>query len=292
VLQAILTWVVERLIARAKRNPYFHLAGYMNRWWLIPYNRFTPAVRVHEILRSDDDRAFHDHPWAYLTMILKGGYWEVTPVFESGIYKGDKRTWYGPGSVLFRRATNWHRLELPEGQTATTLFTTFKYQQRWGFMPQPERNKVDYREYLDPSQVNPGDSAAVFDKRPRGVPEADAPQALEDLALLVKLCDRMADEGAGSMYHADTLAQRNAVVRRLRAHLSTRGVAIVTAGVTGADRAQRLKVLYAAMDYATQCAMHPHAAGGEVAEKDEAFDKLRGLLDLLPPDGVGGKHGD
>jgi hypothetical protein len=45
---------------------------------------------------------------------------------------------------------------------------------------------------------------------------ADPTQALEDLALLVQLCDRMADEGAGSMYHPDTLAQRNAVVRRLR----------------------------------------------------------------------------
>lgn len=49
---------------------------------------------------------------------------------------------------------------------------------------------------------------------------ADTQQALEDLALLVKLCDRMADEGEGSMYHADTLAQRNAVVRRLRDHIS------------------------------------------------------------------------
>lgn len=49
---------------------------------------------------------------------------------------------------------------------------------------------------------------------------ADAKQALEDLALLVRLCDRMADESEGSMYHADTLAQRNAVVRRLRDHIS------------------------------------------------------------------------
>lgn len=45
---------------------------------------------------------------------------------------------------------------------------------------------------------------------------ADAKQALDDLALLVELSDRMADEGSGSMHHPDTLAQRNAVVRRLR----------------------------------------------------------------------------
>jgi hypothetical protein len=57
---------------------------------------------------------------------------------------------------------------------------------------------------------------------------AEAKQAMEDLALLVKLCDRMADEGGASMYHADTLAQRNAVVRRLREFIDrTAGVSVV-----------------------------------------------------------------
>jgi hypothetical protein len=57
---------------------------------------------------------------------------------------------------------------------------------------------------------------------------ADHKQALEDLALLVRLSDRMAAEGGGSMYHADTLAQRNAVVRRLREFIeqSARGVSV------------------------------------------------------------------
>lgn len=157
--------IADWLIARAKRTPYFHLQGYMNRWWLLPYATWRPAVRVHEILRSDDDGAFHDHPWCYLTVVLKGGYFEVKPVFEDGIYKHDARKWYGPGSVLFRRARSWHRLELPApNQPATTLFVTFKYQQAWGFMPQPEKNKVHYKDYLQPEMVNPNDSASVFEK--------------------------------------------------------------------------------------------------------------------------------
>lgn len=60
-----------------------------------------------------------------------------------------------------------------------------------------------------------------------GLPTNDSPAAgnsLEDLALLIQLCDRLADEGESSMYHADTLAQRNAVVRRLRELLSAPGV--------------------------------------------------------------------
>jgi len=29
--------LVDWLIERAKRTPYWHLDGYMNRWWLVPY---------------------------------------------------------------------------------------------------------------------------------------------------------------------------------------------------------------------------------------------------------------
>ena len=29
--------MVSWLIRRAQRTPYFHLAGYMERWWLVPY---------------------------------------------------------------------------------------------------------------------------------------------------------------------------------------------------------------------------------------------------------------
>lgn len=50
-------------------------------------------------------------------------------------------------------------------------------------------------------------------------------QALADLVLLVEITDRMADEGGASMYHADTLAQRNAVIRRLHRHIEQAGAA-------------------------------------------------------------------
>lgn len=166
--------IANALIARAARTPYFHLDGYMHRWWLVPFIKHGSqshqgtgpvgwnrpiakllqavgvAARVHEILRSDNDRAFHDHPWNYLTVILRGGYFEVRPVFNaSGIYQGEERTWHGPGAVLYRPANSWHRLEIPTGKTATTLFITTKYRQKWGFMPEPARNKVAYDVYLN-----------------------------------------------------------------------------------------------------------------------------------------------
>jgi hypothetical protein len=163
---------IDALITRAQQTPYFHLDGYMERYWLVPYSdrkldygcgplsikKQLPgrllqltgcAERIHHILRSDDDRAFHDHPWWYVTIILRGGYFEVRRVYdESGLYVGDSRTWYGPGSILFRGSKSLHRLELPKGRTCWTLFITGPKQQHWGFFPNPV-NKIYYREYLD-----------------------------------------------------------------------------------------------------------------------------------------------
>ena len=145
--RAVSARLVDRLIARAMRTPYYHIGDYMERYWLVSYNRFGIACRVHHILRSDDARAFHDHPWRYLTVVLRGGYTEVRPVFDrSGLYAGETRRWYGPGSVMLRGAKTWHRLELAPGRTAWTLFVTGRKRQTWGFLVHP-RAKIESREY-------------------------------------------------------------------------------------------------------------------------------------------------
>lgn len=162
---------VEKLIARAKRTPYFHLPGYMERYWLLPYKKFREkrwqrilfgpiAARIHHILRSDDDRAFHSHPWDYATLILRGGYWEIKPIFDAGgFYKGETRKWYGAGSIRFAKSRTLHRLEVPEGMSAWTLFVTFRYKHNWGFM-RDVRNMVPYKEYLGIAEdAVTGDSA-------------------------------------------------------------------------------------------------------------------------------------
>lgn len=97
----------DRLIARVTRRAPDFVIGkpgspYIRRWWVIPRNRFF-NIYLHEVLRDDDDRALHDHPWANCSIVLRGGYYEVTP-------RG--RFWRNPGSVTFRRPRAAHRLEL------------------------------------------------------------------------------------------------------------------------------------------------------------------------------------
>jgi hypothetical protein len=58
----------------------------MERWHIIPRNRLF-NIYLHHFLKSDYDRALHDHPWASLSIILKGEYTEHTPKAKPKVYR-------------------------------------------------------------------------------------------------------------------------------------------------------------------------------------------------------------
>jgi hypothetical protein len=99
------------------------------------------GVKLHHILLSDEDRDCHDHPWSFLSVILRGGYWEVTPeggqpreiIEGKAITRYNDAKWYGAGSVLWRPAPWVHRLILPEGRDAWSLVFTGPRRREWGF---------------------------------------------------------------------------------------------------------------------------------------------------------------
>jgi hypothetical protein len=143
-IPAVTTW----LIRRAQRTPYFHLDGYMERWWLLnPYNRdthkckhawFPWSIRIHHILREDYDRALHDHPWNARTFILHGWYREVR---EDG--------------ALIRRCAGdtarlnfgeFHQIREVSDGGVWTMFITSRFQGTWGF--KVDGVKVPFWEYL------------------------------------------------------------------------------------------------------------------------------------------------
>ena len=50
--------------------------NYLVRWsWRLPL--FGWSIKVHHIIRPDDDRCDHTHPWAFIRIILSGGYTET-----------------------------------------------------------------------------------------------------------------------------------------------------------------------------------------------------------------------
>lgn len=114
--------------------PNKDVPAYMHRWWRIARNAFF-NIYYHIVLRSDDDRALHDHPWWNFSIVLEGGYYEHT-IEEGGVHR---KVWYGAGSVRFRRAGTFaHRLELADDgyggeMPVTTIFITGPVLRRWGF---------------------------------------------------------------------------------------------------------------------------------------------------------------
>lgn len=123
------------------REPNFIIrrteADYMRRWWVVPRN-YMLNIYLHEILLSDDDRALHDHPWDNTSLIIAGHYDEMTP---DGIYRRV------PGDVIHRKATDAHRLIVPEGERVISLFQTGPMIREWGFhCPQGWRRWQDFVE--------------------------------------------------------------------------------------------------------------------------------------------------
>ena len=122
---------------------------YLERYYVFLKDRkhFPFNVFIHKFLKSDPDDV-HDHPWPYFTLILRGGYYEWTPVFNSvGEKIGEKQHWRGPGHFRFCRSTSYHRIELKPGVTAWTMFMPGPQIRDWGFLV---KNKwVQHEQYLD-----------------------------------------------------------------------------------------------------------------------------------------------
>lgn len=100
---------------------------------LIPFN-----LMLHKICLSDPDD-LHDHPWWYATLILKGGYWEITQ-------KG--KFWRRPGHFRISSPQSLHRIEIPEGSDGSwSLFFRGPKIREWGFIQNGKW--TEHKDYLE-----------------------------------------------------------------------------------------------------------------------------------------------
>lgn len=97
---------------------------YLRRWSLaLPWGW---SVKLHHILRTDADRCQHDHPWAFWTIVLWGGY-------EETVGENQRLNRMRPGRSAYRPVGFRHRIvSLPRGH-AWTLVITKRRECEWGF---------------------------------------------------------------------------------------------------------------------------------------------------------------
>src|ERR1700683_401554 len=65
------------------------------------------AVHVHHFLRSNSEGVYHDHPWWFLTIVLRGCYTDHSPQPDGSERYDHLRA----GSVRFRHRDHVHRVE-------------------------------------------------------------------------------------------------------------------------------------------------------------------------------------
>lgn len=102
---------------------------YLRRWYL-----FFNCFKLHHFL-EDDNECQHDHPWAFISIILRGKYREHTPL-------GSKV--YSAGSILFRRAMFIHRITI-EKKPCWSFVISFRIVRKWGFWT--KRGWVHWKRY-------------------------------------------------------------------------------------------------------------------------------------------------
>jgi hypothetical protein len=93
---------------------------YLKRWCI---NFIAFSIRLHHWIASDDDRFQHDHPWAFITFVLKGGYTDVSP-------QGKQRM--GKWAIAFRPALHRHTVQVDKGGSWTIMITG-PQTRNWGF---------------------------------------------------------------------------------------------------------------------------------------------------------------
>ncbi|MBE5453437.1 hypothetical protein E3G52_000301 [Mycobacteroides abscessus] len=149
---------------------------YLLRWYVIPRNRWL-NIYLHKFLRDDDDRALHDHPWWFVSLMLWGQYVEVTE--EGRVVRSAPEPWrwfWGDRPLAFRASTWRHRVELikepaiaterthvrPRSRAipAWTLIVTGRRTRLWGFWCKDRADEVNVDNAIDRMRVRRGE---VFD---------------------------------------------------------------------------------------------------------------------------------
>jgi hypothetical protein len=113
---------------------------HFRRYRLISTRWFS--LYIHQILKSDEDKHFHDHPWSFKSLLLKGSYEEwfrCPPKFDATFYRR-----YKTGEVVKHPAEDAHSLTLVTPEVWTLVLTT-GHDRVWGY--QTEKGWIDFKTY-------------------------------------------------------------------------------------------------------------------------------------------------
>jgi hypothetical protein len=114
----------QQSIFQPQRQADLELVGYLHRWCVKPRGKGENQY-LHHIL-APDYPVLHDHPWHFKSIILSGGYTEMTPSGPITHVAGD---------IYTRQATDLHYIAEVTANTWSMVFTGPTIRD-WGFLHQ------------------------------------------------------------------------------------------------------------------------------------------------------------
>lgn len=95
---------------------------HFKRWEIIKTPFFS--IWLHGIYKKDEDSHLHNHPWDFISIILKGSYIEQT---ENGFNE------MSFGKVNIRSGSKFHKIYKLKTPSIYTLFFATKVKREWGY---------------------------------------------------------------------------------------------------------------------------------------------------------------
>lgn len=100
-------------------------------------------IYIHQILKSDEEAHFHDHPWNFFSFILSGGYKERSS-YSVDRWKQVHTNYFMKHSLVHHKRSDTHKLTLMT-PCVWTLVLTYGKHQTWGY--QTEAGWIDFQSY-------------------------------------------------------------------------------------------------------------------------------------------------
>lgn len=98
------------------------------RRWAFAENKHF-ALYLHNIRRADEDADPHDHPWDFVSFVLRGGYDEFV-LGPDGPYAARRK----PFRFVYHPTTDFHRVtQLLTGSSWTLVLTGPRKHEPWGY---------------------------------------------------------------------------------------------------------------------------------------------------------------
>ena len=148
---------IRRLALRAglaRPDHLWHADGtaYMRRWWILGKpgkKKRAFALRLHHIATADLDRHMHDHPWPFVSLVLKGFYFEKRPIERGPCFAGEQELHYTTvrheGDIAYRGPSDRHRISTVGPEGCWTLILIGPITHWWGFYT--PLGKIHWRDY-------------------------------------------------------------------------------------------------------------------------------------------------